>query len=123
MRQLFPSLSTASVAALLALVISTPAMADSTVPAGSAEASNWAATWQASPQPVWGADFLFPTNLPAVLQDQNVRQVARISLGGPRLRIVLSNAYGGQPVRSEERRVGQESRSRWAPYHLKKKNS
>jgi len=73
-------------------------MADSTVPAGSAEASNWAATWQASPQPVWGADFLFPTNLPAVLQDQTVRQVARISLGGPRLRIVLSNAYGGQPV-------------------------
>ena len=69
MRQLFPSLSTASGAVLLALVISTPAMADSTVPAGSAEASNWAATWQASPQPVWGADFLFPTNLPAVLQD------------------------------------------------------
>lgn len=27
-----------------------------------------------------------------------MRQVARISLGGPRLRIVLSNAYGGQPV-------------------------
>ncbi|KEH11544.1 lipase [Delftia sp. 670] len=98
MRQLFPSLSTASGAALLALVISTPAMADSTAPAGSAEASHWAATWQASPQPVWGADFLFPTNLPAVLQDQTVRQVARISLGGPRLRIVLSNAYGGQPV-------------------------
>ncbi|WP_333907528.1 SGNH/GDSL hydrolase family protein [Delftia acidovorans] len=98
MRQLFPSLSTASGAVLLALLISTPAMAGSTVPAGSAEASNWAATWQASPQPVWEADFLFPTNLPAVLQDQTVRQVARISLGGPRLRIVLSNAYGGQPV-------------------------
>src|SRR2546430_17227671 len=26
------------------------------------------------------------------------------------------------PGRSEERRVGEECRSRWAPYHLKKKN-
>ena len=92
MRQLFPSLSTASGAVLLALVISTPAMADSTVPAGSAEASNWAATWQASPQPVWGADFLFPTNLPAVLQDQTVRQVARISLQPPPARAWVAGA-------------------------------
>src|SRR2546430_17465796 len=28
---------------------------------------------------------------------------------------------GGQINRSEERRVGEESRSRWSPYHLKKK--
>src|SRR2546430_17669693 len=27
-----------------------------------------------------------------------------------------------QPFRSEERRVGKECRSRWSPYHLKKKN-
>src|SRR3712207_9266022 len=27
----------------------------------------------------------------------------------------------GEPVRSEERRVGKECRSRWSPYHLKKK--
>ncbi len=58
----------------------------------------WVATWQASPQPVWGADFLFPTNVPPALHDQTVRQVARISLGGRRLRIVLSNAYGNQPL-------------------------
>lgn len=58
----------------------------------------WVATWGASPQPVWGADFLFPTNVPAELKDQTVRQVARVSLGGQRLRIVLSNAYGSQPV-------------------------
>ena len=58
----------------------------------------WVASWQASPQPVWGDDFLFPANLPAALRDQTVRQVARISLGGARLRIVLSNVYGEQPV-------------------------
>ncbi|MFT4101848.1 MAG: SGNH/GDSL hydrolase family protein [Burkholderiaceae bacterium] len=58
----------------------------------------WVASWQASPQPVWGADFLFPANVPSELHDQTVRQVARLSLGGPRLRIVLSNAYGRQPL-------------------------
>lgn len=59
----------------------------------------WVATWQASPQPVWGSDFLFPTNVPDVLNNQTVRQVARVSLGGQRLRIVLSNAYGREPIR------------------------
>nr|WP_240039479.1 SGNH/GDSL hydrolase family protein [Achromobacter aloeverae] len=58
----------------------------------------WVATWQASPQPIWGADFLFPVNVPPVLHNQTVRQVARISLGGQRLRIVLSNTYGSQPL-------------------------
>jgi lysophospholipase L1-like esterase len=58
----------------------------------------WIASWQASPQPVWGTDFLFPTNVPPVLHQQTVRQVARVSLGGRRLRIVLSNTYGNQPL-------------------------
>jgi lysophospholipase L1-like esterase len=58
----------------------------------------WVASWQASPQPVWGSDFLFPTNVPPLLHDQTVRQTARVSLGGQRLRIVLSNAYGNQPL-------------------------
>lgn len=59
---------------------------------------HWVATWQASPQPVWGTDFLFPTHLPPQLDDQTVRQVARLSLGGERLRVLFSNAYGRQPV-------------------------
>ncbi|MFC0690904.1 SGNH/GDSL hydrolase family protein [Paraburkholderia humisilvae] len=63
-----------------------------------AASPTWVATWQASPQPVWGSDFLFPTNVPPVLHDQTVRQVARVSLGGQRLRIVLSNAYGNKPL-------------------------
>ncbi|TFZ45848.1 SGNH/GDSL hydrolase family protein [Stenotrophomonas maltophilia] len=64
-----------------------------------ARPSHWVASWQASPQPVWGPDFLFPTLVPAQLQDQTFRQTARISLGGPRLRVRLSNAYGTQPLR------------------------
>ncbi|KAF1004559.1 MAG: hypothetical protein GAK28_03936 [Luteibacter sp.] len=74
----------------LALFFTAPAMA-----AGPA----WVATWQASPQPVWGTEFPFPTYLPGSLDNRTIRQVARVSLGGTRLRIVLSNTYGGQPVR------------------------
>ncbi|WP_295463761.1 SGNH/GDSL hydrolase family protein [uncultured Pseudomonas sp.] len=60
--------------------------------------THWVATWQASPQPVWTEDFLFPTQLPPVLHDQTVRQVARLSLGGERVRVLFSNAYGRQAV-------------------------
>ncbi|MDB5928962.1 MAG: lipase, partial [Polaromonas sp.] len=63
-----------------------------------AEPGAWVGSWAASPQPTWGPDFAFPTNIPATLQDQTLRQVARISLGGKRIRIVLSNAYGDQPL-------------------------
>ncbi|MBO1748476.1 SGNH/GDSL hydrolase family protein [Stenotrophomonas indicatrix] len=62
-------------------------------------APHWVASWQASPQPVWGSDSLFPTLIPGQLQDQTFRQSARISLGGSRLRVRLSNAYGTQPLR------------------------
>ncbi|WP_414496509.1 SGNH/GDSL hydrolase family protein [Stenotrophomonas maltophilia] len=67
--------------------------------ASAAPPPHWVASWQASPQPVWGTDFLFPTLVPASLHGQTFRQTARISLGGPRLRIRLSNAYGTQPLR------------------------
>lgn len=63
-----------------------------------AESGAWIGSWTASPQPTWGPDFAFPTNIPATLQDQTLRQVARISLGGRRIRIVLSNEYGSQPL-------------------------
>ncbi|WP_188248724.1 SGNH/GDSL hydrolase family protein [Stenotrophomonas maltophilia] len=67
--------------------------------ASAASAPQWVASWQASPQPVWNADFLFPTLLPATLQDQTFRQTVRVSLGGRRLRVRLSNAYGTRPLR------------------------
>ncbi len=58
----------------------------------------WVGSWVASPQVVWGADFAFPTGVPEVLDDQTVRQVVRLSVGGRRVRVVLSNAYGTRPV-------------------------
>ncbi|MEC5159855.1 SGNH/GDSL hydrolase family protein [Janthinobacterium sp. CG_S6] len=67
--------------------------------AHAADTGAWIGTWSASPQPTWGADFAFPTNIPATLQDQTIRQVARISLGGKRVRVALSNEYGSAPLR------------------------
>ena len=67
--------------------------------------SNWVTSWFASPQPLWGADFILPTNVPAVLQGQSVREVAQLSAGGKAVRIVLSNRYGTQPLIVGEVRV------------------
>ncbi|WP_409027751.1 SGNH/GDSL hydrolase family protein [Janthinobacterium sp. SUN098] len=87
--QRFPTLP----AALLSLAFSAS-------PAQAANAdTSWLASWTASPQAVWGSDFVLPANVPAVLHGQTVRQVARLSVGGPRVRIVLSNAYGKVPLR------------------------
>ncbi|WMT13032.1 SGNH/GDSL hydrolase family protein [Serratia fonticola] len=96
MKNLSDAFSTVSSTMMLtvALTMGTSMLA---IPAGAATLS-WVATWEASPQPVWGADFLFPTHIPTGLHNQTVRQVARISLGGARFRIVLSNTYGSQPL-------------------------
>lgn len=90
------SLSNASAITIFAVALAV-GISMITIPAVAATPA-WVATWGASPQPVWGPDFLFPTNIPAKLNNQTVRQVARVSLGGQRLRIVLSNAYGSQPI-------------------------
>ena len=50
------------------------------------------------PQPIWGADFFVPINIPRSLRNQTVRQIATISLGGTRVRVVLSNEYRSEPL-------------------------
>ncbi len=64
-----------------------------------ADSPLWIGTWHASPQPLWQSDFPFPTNVPFNLWNQTVRQVVRVGLGGKRVRVVLSNEYGDQPLR------------------------
>jgi len=62
-------------------------------------APQWVPTWVASEQPVWRPDELpLPTGLPARLDDRTVRQVARVSIGASRVRVVLSNQYGRVPL-------------------------
>jgi lysophospholipase L1-like esterase len=66
--------------------------------ASPAAAGTWTATWAASPEATWGAELPLPTRIPASLADTTVRQVARIALGGDKLRIEISNRYGKVPL-------------------------
>ena len=59
----------------------------------------WIGTWTASAQPVWEADFLAPVKVPRNLWNQTIRQIASVSIGGKRVRVVLSNEYGTLPLR------------------------
>jgi lysophospholipase L1-like esterase len=63
-----------------------------------ADTGDWIETWTASPQPVWDAEFVVPINIPRALRNQTVRQIARVSIGGNRVRVVLSNEYGSRPL-------------------------
>jgi lysophospholipase L1-like esterase len=72
------------------------ALGASTLAAQAADA--WIGTWAASPQPIWGADFVLPVGVPRALHDQTIRQIARVSLGGHRVRVTLSNEYGDRPL-------------------------
>lgn len=79
------------------------AVATSAILAGGAAAPSadaaWIDTWTASAQPIWAADTLpLATGIPDSLADCTVRQFARVSIGGPRIRIALSNEYGTMPL-------------------------
>ena len=69
-------------------------------PAAAAPASTtWQPTWISPAQPVWGADGVLPLGMPARLRDVTLRQSLRTSLGGQRVRLVISNEYGSEPLR------------------------
>jgi lysophospholipase L1-like esterase len=78
------------VAAVIAAALVAPAAADDR----DREKSSWVGSWGASPQqPV-----PFFTTVPIDFNNQTVRQIVRISTGGSKVRIRLSNLYGAQPV-------------------------
>ncbi len=92
-----------SIAALgLALVLGGDALAG----APPSDAGHWITSWYAAPQPGWDSGFVLPMNVPASLDTQSVRERLRLSAGGQRIRIVLSNRYGRQPLRVGGVRVG-----------------
>ena len=47
---------------------------------------------------MWDADFPIPTGFPRTLWNQTIRQIAAVSIGGKRVRVVLSNEYGTRPL-------------------------
>jgi lysophospholipase L1-like esterase len=62
------------------------------------EADDWVGTWTASPQPVWAPDFLAPAKVPRNLWNQTVRELAHVSIGGSKIRLLLSNEYTNYPI-------------------------
>src|SRR5579884_435625 len=55
----------------------------------------WVGTWATAPAGVEGA----------AIANQTLRMITRLSLGGPRLRVRLSNAYGARPLHVRAARV------------------
>jgi len=96
-----------SIAALgLALVLGGDALAGAPASASVPDPGRWIASWYAAPQPAWDSGFALPMNVPASLADQSVRERLRLSAGGRRIRVVLSNRYGRQPLQVGGVRVG-----------------
>jgi lysophospholipase L1-like esterase len=62
------------------------------------ESDDWVGTWTASPQPVWAPDFLAPAKVPRNLWNQTVRELAHVSIGGSKIRLLLSNEYTNYPI-------------------------
>jgi lysophospholipase L1-like esterase len=61
-----------------------PASADS-------QTNSWISSWTASPQTPRGV-------IPASLSDRTIRQIVHLSIGGNKVRVRLSNEFGGKPV-------------------------
>src|SRR5688572_8476031 len=59
------------------------------------QAAEWVQTWGAAPLPPAPAMGPFPAT--PSFQNQTIRQIVRIGVGGERLRIRFTNEYGARP--------------------------
>lgn len=100
-----PRLLVALLAALALSLGVVPAASATDVSAGHGTADvgsdEWVGTWSAAPQPP------YPTGISAEgFRDQTLRMIVHTSIGGPQVRVRLSNAFGDRPVRFGDVRVG-----------------
>jgi len=58
---------------------------------------HWVGSWAAAPATSWPAMEGFPESS-IVLNDQTLRQIVRLTLGGEQIRVRLSNTFGDAPV-------------------------
>src|SRR3954447_6529470 len=73
-----------------------------------AEPGHWITTWTASPMNTQPLDSFW-----LGFYDQTVREVARLSVGGDRLRLRLSNEFGSVPVVIDSETFARECRVIW----------
>jgi lysophospholipase L1-like esterase len=65
--------------------------------AGAADKTHWVATWGASPAPQL-ADEAQMRAAKLVFENQTLREIVHMSIGGNTLRVRLSNAFGNEPL-------------------------
>jgi lysophospholipase L1-like esterase len=65
---------------------------------GATAGNDWITTWAATPAPRWGSEIPAAFGVPETMEGVTIRQVARISTGGGKVRVVLSNEYGATPL-------------------------
>jgi hypothetical protein len=63
-----------------------------------AATEHWIGSWAASPAPPMAAPANNPARGTPTFNNQTITQVVRLSAGGPRLRLRLSNEYGPKPL-------------------------
>lgn len=73
------------------------AIAPATLAKDGSTTSHWVGTWSASPQAAWHS---------LEVNGQTLRQIAHVSIGGTRVRVRLSNAYGADSLLIGAARVG-----------------
>ncbi|MEP7183429.1 MAG: GDSL-type esterase/lipase family protein, partial [Betaproteobacteria bacterium] len=78
------------------LAIAGMASAPTTIAKDGPYDSHWVATWSASPQ---------AASSPVEFTGQTIREIVRVSIGGKRVRVRLSNAYGDAPLVIDSARV------------------
>jgi lysophospholipase L1-like esterase len=79
------------------LAIAVMAIAPATMAKDGSNANHWVGTWSASPQ---------AASHPVELNGQTIRQIVHVSIGGTRVRVRLSNAYGSGSLLIGAARVG-----------------
>ena len=91
-------ISRRSLAILAGTVLAIAAMtiASATIARDASHPAQWVGTWNASPQAAFN---------PVEFNGQSVRQIVRVSIGGTRVRVRLSNAYGTESLHIGAARV------------------
>ena len=93
-----PSLGLHWVGALLAAALVSGVTSSVAAAEAGSTINGWITTWASTPAPRWAEELPAPFGVPEVLENQTIRQVARISVGGNKVRVVLSNEYGKKPL-------------------------
>jgi lysophospholipase L1-like esterase len=74
--------------------------------ASPAFAEPWTPVWMAAPQKVWTDTSVFATGLPDSIANTTIRQPLTVGFPAERLRLVLSNIYGTQPLAVDAASLG-----------------